>query len=78
MQQQEEQFYLKQSLKEKREKEIELQKELNSRLKEDIKYNIESNKEQKLKKIKEEAQIIREQKKVSFLYLTYIRTMRKR
>jgi len=65
MQKVEDQFLIKQSLKEKREMEIELQKEINLRLKSQLRENIENNKEQKMRKIREEAQLIKEQKKVN-------------
>ncbi len=64
MQKQEEQFYLKQNLKDKKEKEVELQKELNFKLRNDIKHHIDYNKERKLQQIQDEAVIIKEQKKV--------------
>ncbi len=69
MQKQEETFNLKQSIKEKREMEILLQKEINNKLKNDIKGNIETKKEKKMQQIKEEALIIKEQKRVNITFI---------
>ena len=64
MQKFEDQLMLKNSLKEKREKEIELQKEINLKLKNEIKNNIVNKREEKLRQMKEEAVVVKEQKKV--------------
>ena len=73
MQKLEEQINTKQALKEKREKEIEIQKEINYKLKNDMKNGLEQNKEDKMRKVIEEAHITKEQKKVyCILNTTYI------
>lgn len=64
MQKQEDQFSLKQQLKEKKDKEIELQKEINYRLKVQLENSIKCKKDEKDKLIKFEANVLKEQRKV--------------
>ena len=69
MQKQEEQYLLKQQLREKKEREIELQKEINNKLKNEIKTNTEYKRDEKLKQIQEEARLLKEQKRVNFFII---------
>jgi len=69
MQKQEEQYLLKQQLREKKEREIELQKEINNKLKNEIKTNTEYKRDEKLKQIQEESRLLKEQKRVNFFII---------
>lgn len=68
LQKSEEERRLKQELQEKREKEIEDKKEENLKKKEEIKNNFLTKKDNKLKQLRQEAIMLREQKKV---YISY-------